>query len=183
VPALAARGCDERGDRYGRSENGLDDLAHRAVQPAGGIELQHHERGLPALGLLESALDVVDGRRADRAAYIEHQHGSGRCCVGLGCSRALASEQHGPERKQQENSAAHTRHASYGSRECISGRADDPGFSRRRAPCALWRWAYAAIITVPLRWPLKYVDWPATRPASHQLKKRNLNCLCRPNHR
>ena len=52
VPALAARDAVRRDvgrDRYLRREDRLDHVAHRMIEAAGRIELQHEQRGIGAL--------------------------------------------------------------------------------------------------------------------------------------
>ena len=63
-----ARGRHVHHHRHGRGEDVLDDDAHGGVEPAGGIHLQDHERGVGILGLGEPAVHVIRGRRTDSTA-------------------------------------------------------------------------------------------------------------------
>ena len=64
--ACAARGHVRR-DRDRRSEDVLDDVAHRAVETAGRVHAQHHELRLVACRPIDRAVDEIGARRADRA--------------------------------------------------------------------------------------------------------------------
>jgi hypothetical protein len=55
----------------------LDHLAHRGVEPAGGVDLQDDELGLVFRGARERAAHEVRARRADRAFHRDDQHGRG----------------------------------------------------------------------------------------------------------
>ncbi|MNE00187.1 hypothetical protein D3C80_925910 [compost metagenome] len=75
-----ATGGDESGYRHGAGENHLDDCAHRAVEPAGGIEADHHQLRLLRLGLLQAAHQIVGTGRADSVIDTQNQHRiTGRC--------------------------------------------------------------------------------------------------------
>ena len=53
-------------------------LAHRGVEPAGRVELDHGEPGLFAAAPLQAAAHVVDGGRADGAVEFHQHDGAGR---------------------------------------------------------------------------------------------------------
>src|SRR3989440_5380862 len=81
VPALAARapaGRDEAGDLDRRSEDVLDDLAHRGVEPAGRVAAKHHELRLVLRRALQRPPHEIGARRADRALEGHDEHGRRR---------------------------------------------------------------------------------------------------------
>ena len=64
-----ALGGDEGGHRHRRSEDVLDDRAHRGVEPARGVHLDHHQL-CAAVGRARQALvDVVGAGRADGTVH------------------------------------------------------------------------------------------------------------------
>jgi hypothetical protein len=64
--AGAARG-DERHHWNRRSEDRLDDVAHRKVESTGCVHLQHHEVDALACRAVDAADDEIGGGRSDRA--------------------------------------------------------------------------------------------------------------------
>ncbi len=86
---------DVRRHRHGRGEDRLDDLAHRRVQPARRVELEHHQTGSVLGGALQAAQEIVGRGRGDRA--VDRQHRDPR--------RARASRQR--QQKQQQEQEPH----------------------------------------------------------------------------
>ena len=60
---------DEGGHRHRRGEDVLDDRTHRGVEPAGGVELDHHQLCARAGGACQALVDVVGWRGRDGAVH------------------------------------------------------------------------------------------------------------------
>ena len=65
---------DETGHRDRGSDDVLDDAAHRRVQPARGVDLQHHELGVVVGRALEGTRNVFGRGRADGTVDAQHEH-------------------------------------------------------------------------------------------------------------
>ena len=77
-------GTDEDRDGNARGEDCLDDLAHRGIEPAGCVDLQHDELRAFAIGAREPARHIIGGRRSDRAGKRQYDRrrrlSAGRAC-------------------------------------------------------------------------------------------------------
>ncbi|MCY1478689.1 hypothetical protein D9M68_121160 [compost metagenome] len=75
-----AAGIDIAGHRHRRGQDGLDDLAHRRVQPARGVHFQHHQLGAARARAFHAAQDKAGAGGADRT--LERNHVDRRGCRG-----------------------------------------------------------------------------------------------------
>ena len=60
------------GHGHGRGQDGLDDLAHGAVQATRRVQHQHHQGRTAVAGLVDAAHDIVGTRRTDGAFDAQH---------------------------------------------------------------------------------------------------------------
>ncbi len=76
--------------RHRGRQHGADDVAHRAVQPAGRVEAQHGNHRIGLLGRRKATLHIAGGRGPDCALDGDHQRcpGTGRGRVEGHCRQA-----------------------------------------------------------------------------------------------
>ncbi len=99
----APRGRDEDHDRHFGDQDALDDVAHRGVQSAGRIELDHERLALVALGPPDRLHDHLRRDRLDGSVDREHVEdrfvGGGG---GRGHARRAEEEQNRGESKERD---------------------------------------------------------------------------------
>ena len=83
-----AAGRHETCHRHPGRENRPDDLAHRGVEPARGVDAQQHQLRPVLFGAQDAAHDVVGAGRADRALQPQQQHRRGRGAGPRRCQQA-----------------------------------------------------------------------------------------------
>ena len=87
----------EDGDRRRRGQDVLDDRAHRRVEPAGGVHLQHDELCVLVRRPFQRAGDVLCRRRTDGAIDAQHDHRRS--------GRSVRIAHPGQRRKQRERAS------------------------------------------------------------------------------
>ena len=87
----------EGGDRHRRGQDVLDDRAHRRVEPARGVHLQHDELCVLVRRPFQRAGDVLCRRRTDGAIDAQHDHrrrGRSARVTQLPASAASSASEH-----------------------------------------------------------------------------------------
>ena len=102
-------GCYPSGDGHRRGEDAADDIAHREVEAAGGVDAQDHQFRAGLRGVLEGPDYEVGGGWSDRALQIDEPH-----FLGGGGKQEARQKQPGEPRNRREhrvtskkNSTAH----------------------------------------------------------------------------
>ena len=112
-----ARRRDVDDDRDVGGEDALDDLAHRRVEAAGRVKLDHDGRGPVDLGLVDGPADEVGERRVDDTTGPDDRDGARRDGRGLGLDgrrerRGDEPQQAGARDHGEEEKANDARHPS-----------------------------------------------------------------------